>query len=266
MRQAFDKACGVLALQMITYALFTFQNMRQIFLLLGTSPSDLVISATVAAVGCVTGIAVVAGMGLLATADLDPRPWRWQRKRILLPALLVCFTCLFPAIGTPWPLGVGALIANPVQVIPYFGVFLLMATGEELLSRGVIQTLLLPYGAGRAAVISAFMYGIMHLGAYERADFSPFKTAISLAGVTMLGFGFAVLRDKTKALLPVALLHALWNEFVALADTCYRIGCETWAMAQTPWIRWGLYLLPAFLIWIYALIIWRTDNRHKTQY
>lgn len=77
MRQAFVKACGVFGLQMITYALVNVQSTRQIYDLLGIWPSERLVSATAGAIGCVVGIAVVAGMGLLSSADLDPRPSRW---------------------------------------------------------------------------------------------------------------------------------------------------------------------------------------------
>lgn len=84
------------------------------------------------------------------------------------------------------------------------------ATGiyEELWFRGIVLRIALPLGAGRAAALSAIVFGAAHLANICFGQ-NPFIAAAQAVGAAAFGFGYAAVRLRTNALWVLAGAHAV---------------------------------------------------------
>ena len=84
------------------------------------------------------------------------------------------------------------------------------ATGvyEELWFRGVVLRAALPLGPGRAAALSAVVFGASHLANILFGQNAAI-TAAQAVGAAAFGFGYAVLRLRTNAVWVLAGTHAV---------------------------------------------------------
>ncbi len=133
-------------------------------------------------------------IGWAAVAAGNPTTWR-QVGWLAAPLLLT----LVP-LAWGWSPDPTTLVALAVGYA---------ATGvyEELWFRGVILRAALPLGPGRAAALTAVVFGVSHLAnAFFGQNVAV--TAAQAFGAAAFGFGYAVLRLRTNALWVLAATHA----------------------------------------------------------
>lgn len=163
-------------------------------------------------------------IGLLGLL-LRPVSWSPVRPRLVFGSYVPLFVvwCLFliaylrgmHAVGHGIPPQVGLLYfakGNPASV-GFWVVALVTAFGaplaEEVLFRGYLQTLLRVWlGPWPAIVVVGILFGLMHGLEYA----TP---------ITLLGFYFAWLRERSGSLLPSMVAHALHNTIAVVVTTCW---------------------------------------------
>lgn len=139
-------------------------------------------------------LVVARRIGWAAIAAGDPTTWR-QVGWLTAPVLLA----LVP-LAWGWSPDPSTLVALTLGYA---------ATGvyEELWFRGVILRTALPLGPGRAAALTAVVFGASHLAnAFFGQNIAV--TAAQAFGAAAFGFGYAVLRLRTNALWVLAATHA----------------------------------------------------------
>lgn len=143
----------------------------------------------------VLGIALTALGWWRKVGFNHPREWRALRL-LWLPALVI----LVP----PLVLGANAIDGNTL-IILIVG-YVLTGITEEGIFRGLIFRVLQPTGPRRAAVISAVLFGTMHLvNLLIRAN--PAIVLAQCVGAFCDGLGFAAVRYRTNTLWPLVVLH-----------------------------------------------------------
>jgi membrane protease YdiL (CAAX protease family) len=102
------------------------------------------------------------------------------------------------------------------------------ATGvyEELWFRGLALRAALPLGPGRAAAVTAAVFGVVHLGNVLFGQ-DVAVTAAQAVGAACFGFGYAALRLRTNALWCLAATHAVFD---LLLHTTGLHGGAFWAV------------------------------------
>lgn len=102
------------------------------------------------------------------------------------------------------------------------------ATGvyEELWFRGIVLRAALPLGPGRAAALSAVVFGIAHLPNILFGQ-SAAVTAAQAVGAAAFGFGYAVLRLRTNALWVLVATHSVLD---LLLHTTGLHGAALWGV------------------------------------
>lgn len=126
-----------------------------------------------------------------------PREWR-DLRLLLLPAAVIIIPPFLAGVrsmepATFWYLAVG---------------YLLTGFTEEGIFRGLILKVLRPTGAVRAAVLSAVLFGLMHLvNLLIRGN--PAIVLAQCVGAFCDGVGFAALRMRTNTIWPLVILHML---------------------------------------------------------
>jgi hypothetical protein len=103
-----------------------------------------------------------------------------------------------------------------------------LATGvyEELWFRGLALRSALPLGPGRAAAFTALVFGVTHL-ANALFGQNVAVTAAQAFGAALFGFGYAVLRLRTRAVWFLAATHAVSD---LLLHTTGLHGGALWAV------------------------------------
>lgn len=143
------------------------------------------------------------------------RPSTWRRPAWLLAPLVVALVPL--AWGwSPDPATLGVLALGYAAT----GVY------EELWFRGVVLRSALPLGPGRAAALTAVLFGASHLANMLFGQ-NPAVTLAQAVGATAFGFGYAVLRLRTRAVWALAATHALLD---LLLHTTGLHGGALWAV------------------------------------
>lgn len=140
-------------------------------------------------------LVVVRRIGWSAVGASGPSSWRGARW-LVAPIVLA----LVP-LAWGWSPDPSTL---PVLAAGY------AATGvyEELWFRGAVLRVALPLGVGRAAALSAAVFGAAHLANVLFGQ-NVVVTAAQAVGAACFGFGYAVLRMRTRALWVLAATHAV---------------------------------------------------------
>ena len=143
----------------------------------------------------VLSLVVARRIGWAAVAAGGPSTWR-QMGWLTAPALVA----LVP-LAWGWSPDPSTLFALALGYT---------ATGvyEELWFRGVVLRAALPLGPGRAATLSAVVFGASHLANILFGQNAAI-TAAQAVGAAAFGFGYAVLRLRTNALWMLAGTHAV---------------------------------------------------------
>ena len=160
------------------------------------------------------GLIWIMSRGLPALYGLTRGTYRF-RPTILLWALPVAALSLPAALGAGRGEGTGAM-GDFGRLQGVIFVWIYASVSEEVLTRGLLQTLLSvgPSGGARRArfsmpvVLSALFFGAMHVVLFE--SMGPAAVPV-IAMVTLLGFVAAHYRETTGSLIPAVVVHALFN-------------------------------------------------------
>jgi uncharacterized protein len=161
----------------------------------------------------VVSLVVARRVGWRAVAAGGPSTWR-QTGWLVAPVVVA----LVP-LAWGWAPDPSTLLA---LVVGY------AATGvyEELWFRGLAMRAALPLGPGRAAALTAVVFGVVHLGNVMFGQ-NVAVTAAQAIGAACFGFGYAVLRLRTNALWVLAATHAVVD---LLLHTTGLHGGALWAV------------------------------------
>ena len=149
-------------------------------------------------------------LGVACISLLAKNGW-WQEAGFRSPyerRLLWLFWLPFvPVIGN---LLDGLSTTDPMQIMLFFFVAILSGFVEETLFRGLILRALLPTGVWRAALISAALFGGMHI-LNVLAISSPAYAMLQVGYAAAIGFAYAALAIRTGTIWPLILAHFLTN-------------------------------------------------------
>lgn len=132
--------------------------------------------------------------------------------------------------------------------------YLLLGCYEEIFNRGLIQNALLRYGPLQSIILSATLFGLMHLAHLIAGNQSMPDAILQILRATAWGFGASVLRLHTRTIVPLMGLHALTDLFDAVSSVGY-----SWSwLAQMPIVMQYLVVeLPYYLMGLYGLFLLR---------
>ena len=104
----------------------------------------------------------------------------------------------------------GFSVTDPKQIMLFFVLALLSGFVEETFFRGLMLRTLLPTGIWRAALISAALFGGMHILNVLSIS-SPAFALLQVGYAVAIGFGYAALAICTGTIWPLILAHFLTN-------------------------------------------------------
>lgn len=138
----------------------------------------------------------------------------------------------------------GLSVTDPKQIMLFFVMAVLSGFVEEILFRGLILRALLPTGIWRAALLSAVLFGGMHmLNALSIS--SPVYALLQVGYAAAIGFAYAALVIRTGAIWPLILAHFLTNfvGFLAAggAGSDGPVAVREFAFAAAYIILFGAY-------------------------
>jgi membrane protease YdiL (CAAX protease family) len=162
----------------------------------------------------------VAAMWLLSKGRLDlygiTRGTYKFSPRIMMWVLPMAVLSLASTLASPGGRGTGGPFELTKPQIIVF-VWIYASISEELLTRGLLQTLLsgnsrvgagAPRKLSMPVIVSALFFGAMHLGLVKLMG--PAAVPVILLAV-FLGLVAARYRERTGSLLPAIIVHALFN-------------------------------------------------------
>lgn len=156
-----------------------------------------------------------------------------------------------PVIGNLFD---GIKVNEPAQVFLFFIMAVLSGFVEETLFRGLMLRALLPKGIWRAALISAALFGGMHI-LNVLAISSPAYALLQVGYAAAIGFAYAALVIRTGTIWPLILAHFLTNfaGFLAIAGTG-----STGPVAVRETVFAAVYIV---LFSAYGIYLLRSDRR-----
>lgn len=104
----------------------------------------------------------------------------------------------------------GVQSTDSAQILLFLVMALLSGFVEEILFRGLILRALLPTGIWRAALISAALFGSMHILNVLTMS-NPIYALLQVGYAAAIGFAYAALVIRTGTLWPLILAHCLTN-------------------------------------------------------
>lgn len=139
----------------------------------------------------------LTGLGWWRVAGFNG-PAQWRDVGVVLVPLLI-------VIGLPFLRGVN--LENSGSFWYLVVGYALTGFMEEGLMRGIVLRVLKPTGITRSVVISALLFGLMHIGNVLYRN--PFIVLAQMLGAFVQGIGLAAIRLRTKTIWFVVLLHGL---------------------------------------------------------
>jgi len=141
--------------------------------------------------------------------------------------------------GATWSLLLTGSPPNPVVAGMSAGavvlwVFLFSSISEEVLCRGLLQSMLAEVDARIA--ISALFFGAMHLSLFLRGAAAS-TVLILVFWTSVLGWLAALLRDRTGSLLPPVITHIAFNFGGAIGAAIYAIAYRVTTGTLPPVLR-----------------------------
>ena len=125
---------------------------------------------------------------------------------------------------------------------------------QEVLFRGVIQSLLLARGAIGSTLLTALFFSLWHIGRYVQGTGHPLLVIINVLWTLVWGIGASALRIRSTTLVPLVLLHTLHNILDALVYTDIH---RSWVASLSFEVRWGIFLMPSVLMGSYGIWLLR---------
>ncbi|MFZ5883057.1 MAG: CPBP family intramembrane glutamic endopeptidase [Chloroflexota bacterium] len=136
-----------------------------------------------------------------------PSEWKNMRLYLLPLALLVGPTLFFqPQISSPAAKAVVLLIVT-----------LLIGFQEEAIFRGILISAFRPQGVMKAVLISAALFGVIHINSLLVGR-DPIFVLAQIVASFLGAIGIGALRIRTNTLVPLILLHA-FNDFLQFSAT-----------------------------------------------
>jgi membrane protease YdiL (CAAX protease family) len=132
-----------------------------------------------------------------------------------------------------------AELVGPGRMLFWLALTALAAFVEEVFFRGLMLRALEPRGLWKAAVLSALLFGAMHLF-NGLAGFDWGIVAGQAVYAAAIGFAYAAYALRTGLIWPVILVHALAN-FADLIDQEVLIGSDS--PGEADLIRWLIYVV-----------------------
>lgn len=135
-------------------------------------------------------------------------PSQWKNMSLfLVPLALLIGSTLFFQPQLP----------EPGKIVVLIIVTLLIGFQEEAIFRGILLSAFRPQGVMKAALISAALFGIIHINSLFVGRDPIF--VLSQVVASFLGaIGLGALRIRTNSVVPLVLLHA-FNDFVQFSAT-----------------------------------------------
>ena len=132
-------------------------------------------------------------------------PAQWRNVHLLIVPTLIIFI----------PLAGGFERSDETAIWVLLLGYVLTGFAEEGFFRGVMLRVLTPIGPVRAAIVSAILFGLVHLGnILTRGE--PAIVSAQAVGAACFGFGYAALRLRTNTIWPLVAIHALTDLFLQL--------------------------------------------------
>lgn len=153
----------------------------------------------------------------------------------------------------------GVQAIDTAQILLFLTIAALSGFAEEMLFRGLILRALLPTGIWRAALISAALFGTMHiLNVLNMAN--PVQALLQVGYAAAIGFCYAALVIRTGTIWPLILAHSLTNfaGFIAAGGT--GLGG---AVALREFVFAAAYIV---LFSTYGLYLLREVQRQKERF
>lgn len=165
------------------------------------------------------GAALLVARGGVRGAGVAWRPWgrAWTVSLpLFLPALVTLVLAL--VLGGD---------AAPASLARYAGLALLVGAAEETIFRGLAYGALRRLGVGRAVLLSAAAFGVLHLLNVARGA-SPVLTVLQVLYAFALGCAYAAALERGGHLVPLVAAHAATDllGFVAGGGTLESGGYE----------------------------------------
>lgn len=132
---------------------------------------------------------------------------RIKSWRILLPYLPIILIVLLAIINSIF---VGIRVTDPTLILFGAASFLVGGFIEEAIFRGVVLRVFLPRGLLRAALLSAAVFSLVHLGNILLGQ-DLGATALQLVRAFLVGIAFVAPLAYTRNIWPLVILHALIN-------------------------------------------------------
>jgi membrane protease YdiL (CAAX protease family) len=157
-------------------------------------------------VQAILAVGVLIWLGWLRDAGFNS-PGHWHDLYVLwLPALITLLVLLPLFFVLP-------RVTNPALLAYVVLYALLTGLNEEAAFRGVVLQALRPYGPVAAALLSALLFGLVHLNnlIHTGGSVVAFASVVTLAQVVwafLMGVGYAAFRLRTRTIWPLMLLHA----------------------------------------------------------
>jgi uncharacterized protein len=147
-------------------------------------------------------------------------------RLFIVPCLPIILNIAFFGMGNP---GVGGLLL-------FLAAALLVGFVEETYFRGMMLRALLGRGSRQAVIVSSLLFGVMHLlnvagGANLEA------TLLQVVYAVAIGLMYAALALRTRAILPLIVIHGLTDffAFIALNSTVVTSGLNTLFYVVSAW-------------------------------
>jgi hypothetical protein len=138
--------------------------------------------------------------------------------------------------------------------------YLLLGLYEELFNRGIIQTALSHRDPKFAAIISAGLFGLVHMSHFVVGDQSTFETVLQIFRATAWGLGASALRIYTNTIAPLVFLHALTDDFEHFVRLQRMVSYPTstswsWIAQLHPILQLAIWELPFYLMGLYGFYL-----------
>lgn len=254
-----SRAAKLFAFQVLAYAVLSkYGWINELRHIVGMESSDLFVAYVQAILSCAFSLLLLRLTGNAREIDLDPCPFHWKSIWALAVTASICLLQLVWATGLRWDLE----LLGPGILLLWLGQMILLALGEEIISRGLILRELAPYGRRKAVILSALLFMTMHLPVLAWRGGSIAQWIVNYVTIGGLGYGLAVVRLRTRALIPIAIIHGVWNFLATSTNFCEINPCSgpvSWSFMVTI----ARMCFPAIVLLVFALVLQVTDSRRK---
>jgi len=132
---------------------------------------------------------------------------------------------------------------------------ILVATAEEIFSRGFVFGVLLRHGLVVAVIGSSLIFGLMHINGYIGEYFDPWRAYWHIASATAFGIFACALMVVTRSIWMPIILHTLSNAGLLFNNLEEEIAVRSKPISVDFWDGFTYPLMPVATFVIPALIL-----------